>query len=297
MSIFARLPLVFREQFGRRLPERVPEPSLVMDDPQQVADYFEACSVRGLMGGTYLFHTIQMCQVIAPGDVVVDLACGPAAQLAQVAQLNPDAQFVGVDLSPAMLERAGEHIASLGLTNVELRTMDITDLADFEDGTIDAVVSSMSLHHLPNEAMLMRTAAEMRRVLKIGGGVYLADFARLHSERSMDFFAHQHQPGQPALYTRDFANSLRAAFSLEQLQAAADAIASDTRLSRMAVVTLLAAIRTPTRHALSEALCERLRKLHGRLPPSAKADFRGIVRLFKRGGLATPEFLTADKRR
>lgn len=104
-----------------------------MDDPEKVTAYTRAGRIDGVMAPVYLHHCIHICEVIRPGDVAVDLACGPATQLAQVARLNPDVRFIGVDLSEPMLERARAHVAELQLKNVEFRLGDISLLEGFSD--------------------------------------------------------------------------------------------------------------------------------------------------------------------
>ena len=53
------------------------------DDPAQVAAFARAGREDGVIGQIYLLHSAQLCELIRPGDAVVDLACGPATQLAQ----------------------------------------------------------------------------------------------------------------------------------------------------------------------------------------------------------------------
>src|SRR5256885_4073148 len=108
MPSLAVLQVLLREVLTRERAPRIPEPDLVMDDPAKVAAYIEAGHADGVMAPVYLFHCAQACEVIRAGDLVVDLACGPANQLAMIAALNPKAQFVGVDLSEPMLAQARE---------------------------------------------------------------------------------------------------------------------------------------------------------------------------------------------
>src|SRR3569832_736705 len=53
----------------------------------------------------------------APSDTVLDVACGPGLVVAAFA---PAVRHVtGIDLTPAMIGKAREHAAALGLTNVD----------------------------------------------------------------------------------------------------------------------------------------------------------------------------------
>ena len=177
------LKTLARELVSRERSPRRTEPDLVMDDPEKVAAYTRAGREDGVMAPVYLFHCAQVCEVIRPGDTVVDLGCGPATQLAMVARLNPDVRFVGVDLSEEMLERARAYGAEQGLGNVAFQQADVTDLGFLGDASVDAVFSTVALHHLPDVDHLQRTFAEVARVLRPGGGLYLVDFGHLKSEK------------------------------------------------------------------------------------------------------------------
>lgn len=201
-----------RELFARRTSTRQPEPDLVMDNPENVAAYLYAGREEGSLQPVYLFQCAQICEVIKPGDTVVDLGCGPATQLAMVARLNPDIHFIGVDLSEEMLDRAKSHVQRQNLTNIEFKLLDISNLSIFANASVDAVISTLVLHHLPDIDALDRTFSEVKRILKPGGGLYLADLGHLKSDESIKDFAKQYADRQPELFTLDYLNSLRAAF-------------------------------------------------------------------------------------
>ena len=90
MPRLSMIPTFAREVFGQRTLPREPEPALVMDDPEEVAAYSEAGRIDGVMAAAYLYHSARISQVIQGCSQVIDLGCGPATQLAQVAQLNPE---------------------------------------------------------------------------------------------------------------------------------------------------------------------------------------------------------------
>ena len=199
-----------------------------MDDAEQVAAYFEAGNAAGIMSSSYLFNSARISQVIAGCTRVLDLGCGPATQLAQVAELNPDIQFQGVDLSDEMLTRARAHVETMGLTNVEFVQGDVTDLSAWENDAVDGVISTMALHHLPTGAMLRDCFSEVNRVLSPGGAVYIVDFGRLKRLKSVLFFAYLNRKHQPHLFSLDYERSLRAAFSTDFFQETAKQTLPDT---------------------------------------------------------------------
>ena len=285
MPSLAVARVVLREMTTRERVARTPEPDLVMDDPAKVAAYTRAGREDGVMAPVYLFHTAHMCEVIRPGDTVIDLACGPATQLAQVARLNPDVRFIGIDLSRPMLERASDHVAALRLSNVELRHGDITVLASVADGSADAVVSSMALHHLPTVDLLGKNFAQVKRVLRPGGGAYFADFGRLFSAKSIDYFAYQYADRQPELFTLDYLYSLKAAFSVDDFRRASAVLGEAVRLSSTFGAAFMVALKSPPRRTLPDPLLQALVELRTAMPSHHKADFRDLRRVFSIGGL------------
>lgn len=267
----------------RKATDRLPEPTMAMVDDDQVRDYADAGA--DIMAPTHLFHTAQACTVIAPGDRVLDLACGPAVQLAHLASLRPDAQFVGVDLSEQMLQRAQAHIDELGLTNVALQRGDITDLEE-PDHSFDAIVSAMSLHHLPTPDLLQRAMRETHRLLKPGGGLYLGDFGRLRRVETMRYFALMYEDRQPQHFTTDYLNSLRAAYAPAEIEAAMGPLKSRAKLYRMFPVAFLLAIKSADRFNGDRApVVEELARRKTALGNDAARDLADMKRFFRLGGM------------
>ena len=85
-------------------------------------------------------------------------------------------RMTGIDLSPAMLERARERAGELGM-EVDLREGDAQDLP-FPGGSFDTVVCTLSLCNVPDDR---RAVAEMKRVLRPGGRLLLLDHIRAAS--------------------------------------------------------------------------------------------------------------------
>lgn len=288
MPDLALVRMLFTELIARKGMPRTPEPSLVMDDPDQVDSFVQAGRETGVMAPTYLFNCANICDVIRPGDRVLDLACGPANQLALVARLNPQSSFVGVDLSESMLQQATDLVQASRLENVSFQLGDITNLSAFDDASFEAVICTLSLHHLPDLDCLGRTFAEITRVLKPGGGLYLVDFARLKSESSIRFFAYQHEQRQPRLFTQDYYNSLRAAFSLGDFRQLGARLPGRVRLYSMALVPFLMAFKSEARRGEDHAARVRLRELADGLPPLQKSDLSAMRGFFRLGGLSSP---------
>lgn len=290
MSGAKLLGVFLRELVAMRPVARVPEPELVMDDPDQVAAYTAAGRGVPIMAPTHLFHTAQACQVIRPDDqVVLDLGCGPATQLAKIAGLNRKVQFIGVDLSEQMLDIARDYVRSQQVNNVSFCCQDITDLAEFADGGIDAVISSMSLHHLPDVPLLAKAFSQVARVLKPTGGIYIADFGRLRSATSMNLFAYDHADEQPESFTEDYINSLRAAFSVAEIKAVVDgALPGRAKVYRTPVAHFMVAVKSSARRPADPDLCSQLLRMRDELAHKQRVDLKDLTRFLRIGGLRCP---------
>lgn len=87
----------------------------------------------------------------------------------------PGARVLGVDISPAMLERARARRDALS-AEVELRKMDVTAL-DYPDASFDAAVATFLFCVLPEE---LQTPAlkELGRVVRPGGAIRMLEYVR-----------------------------------------------------------------------------------------------------------------------
>jgi len=279
------------ERFSSSVLAREPEPPL-MEDADQVRAFMQSGFSNGILNYVHFFHAVISLPVIRPGDVVLDLACGPASQLLQIARLHPDVHFIGVEASSGMLALAQENLVQAGVSNVSLQPGDISRLDGFADASIDCVLCTMSLHHLPDIEMLGQTMGQIRRVLREGGGVYLADFGRLKRRATQHFFAYDRIELQSELFTIDFLNSQRAAFSQAELQQSVALLERELGVYRTALAPFMLLFRSVTRRQIDEALQRRVLDGFGRLNAGERRDFNNLARWFRLGGLELPARLS-----
>ena len=98
---------------------------------------------------------------------VLDVACGTGANFPYLA---PTVDLVGIDASPAMLEKARSRLDELDLDGC-LRQMDAQAL-DFEDDRFETVVSALSTCTFPDPVSALQ---EMERVCVPGGQIRLLE--------------------------------------------------------------------------------------------------------------------------
>ncbi len=285
MSIPVLIHLL-RERLSWREQPRVPEPNLVMEDAAQAASFSEAGEDGGVLAFLHLYNALQITSVLHPGDRVLDLACGPAHQLAQIARLNPAVQFVGLDASPTMLACAQRTLARAHVGNVELVQGDMVRLLDQADASMDCVICTMSLHHLPDQTALCATMREVRRVLKPQARFYFTDFGRLKRIATQRFFADDLR--QSAQFTEDYFNSLRAAFSVADLSAAVALLGQDVQRHMTALAPFMVVFRSAFQRPIDLPTLQRARQAFAKLPATQQDNFRSMAQWFRTGGYALP---------
>jgi arsenite methyltransferase len=159
-------------------PERVPGPSLTLDDAALARDYDQISATRQFVAGQLLVEELA----ITAGERVLDVGCGTGLLAQYIADLTgPSGYVLGIDPLPLRIDIA----AARARPGLEFRVGDAYELRDLADASFDVVCLNAVFHWLPEKTGPLR---EFARLLKSGG--------RLGISMSLD---HRHSPLREAV--------------------------------------------------------------------------------------------------
>jgi len=104
-----------------------------------------------------------------PDDTLLDVACGGGIVVCALAPYVRHA--TGVDMTPAMLDRARTFAAEEGIANVTWREADVASLP-WPDASFTIVLTRFAVHHFPDPSAVL---GEMVRVCAPGGRIVVVD--------------------------------------------------------------------------------------------------------------------------
>jgi ubiquinone/menaquinone biosynthesis C-methylase UbiE len=117
----------------------------------RIARIYDVANLEWLLYAAARERAIDMLQ-LQPGSRVLDVACGTGANFALIEKrIGPSGELVGVDLTPAMLARAGARVRGHGWENVKLLEANICAPPDHRlRDPFDAILCTLALSVIPD---------------------------------------------------------------------------------------------------------------------------------------------------
>ena len=120
----------------------------------------------------HIFTQLAALSGARPGDRVLDVGCGTGYLTRMMARtVAPDGHVTGLDPSPQVVAHARRVTREPNCAFTEGTAIAL----DAVDNSVDVVVTSLMIHHLP-EPMRPAALREMYRVIRPEGHVLVADF-------------------------------------------------------------------------------------------------------------------------
>jgi demethylmenaquinone methyltransferase/2-methoxy-6-polyprenyl-1,4-benzoquinol methylase/phosphoethanolamine N-methyltransferase len=149
---------------------------------------------------TALRKKILDLAAVQPGEAVLEIGCGTGSlAIAARQRMGPAGKVYGIDPSEQMLAVARGKAARAEL-QVDFQP-GVVESLDFPDDSFDAVLSSLMVHHLPDD-LKQAGMAECLRVLKPGGRLVIVDIEPATLSMLTLLHGYLHHRGKPEVQSK-----------------------------------------------------------------------------------------------
>ena len=149
------------------------------------------------------------------GGWFLDVGTGTARIPILLAQADPSAKVLALDLAAQMLLVANRNIAQSWLeARIQTCHQDAKAVAE-SDARFEAVFSNSIIHHIPEPETAL---AEMVRLVAPGGTLFIRDLERPKNQESLFHLVETYAGGESEQARAMFRDSLHAALTLDELR-------------------------------------------------------------------------------
>jgi ubiquinone/menaquinone biosynthesis C-methylase UbiE len=192
----------------------------VMDTAEEARDYdaMDHAAVNRVFVTDFLGYRATLGpthQGQKPIGNILDVGTGTAQIPIELCTRERSCQVTAIDLAAEMLRVGRDNVGRAKLENrIRLERWDAKRMP-CPDGAFDMVISNSIIHHIPEPAAVF---AEMVRVVKPGGTLFVRDLLRPSHEPALRRLVDLHSAGANAHQKKMFADSLHAALTLVEVR-------------------------------------------------------------------------------
>ncbi len=150
-----------------------------LNKPEVVEVYTQTALIYDVWGSLTETKARQRALAFAKiknGEAILEVAVGTGLTFLEILKANPDGENIGIDLTPAMLEKALLKASRSGTTGYKLTIGDAYAL-EFPAQHFDLLMNSYMFDLLPEKDFPV-VLSEFKRVLKPGGRLVLVNMTR-----------------------------------------------------------------------------------------------------------------------
>ena len=189
-------------------------------EPEEMAGADEAAEYDAMdFGATDDLFVQRAVELARPGQWIIDIGCGNAKIPLAIASRAPHARVCAVEMSREMLAVAVRHrakadAAAQGMSFVRGDAKQLP----FATGSVDLIVSNSLVHHIPDPSCVFREIARVLKDAATAPRILIRDLVRPQSDTELEAIVEKYSAAWSPLQRRLYADSLRAALSVDEVR-------------------------------------------------------------------------------